>query len=478
MSISSSEAAGITAAVHGPHAHTPGGAAALRRFLLPWGLAAPVAGGAIILFMQELGHLTTSSGVAFLAGFCAIFFAATVVLADRRLARVEQARASAERALLQTRERMDTALLANEIGTWEWNITSDRVFADASLAAMLGISPADAEGGPLSIYLQAVHPEDRHLARAAIDQALRDGSYFSCEYRLRPEQGTERRVLARGRVLRDSEGTPARLPGVVLDISEQRWAERQLQRSGSARRDALEPAAAQSPAAGPATLRSAQTTASASLQGISTGPEVGARRAPAPRQMVDDLLDLSSIISGKVKLLAQPVAIAAVVTTAIENVRAAAAARRLSIESLFHPGSQVVVTGDPARLQQVLSNLLSNAIKFTPPGGQISVCLRRIDGEVELAVSDNGAGISSEFLPLVFDRFRQADAVTAGQRGGLGLGLSIVRQLAELHGGSVRAGSPGRGLGSTFVVVLPIAATSPAATGNDQISGRSRNGSA
>lgn len=142
------------------------------------------------------------------------------------------------------------------------------------------------------------------------------------------------------------------------------------------------------------------------------------------------------------------------IEAAIETVRPAAEAKHIRIQKIMDTGVNTV-SGDPSRLQQVVWNLLANAIKFTPKGGRVQVRLERINSHVEINVSDTGCGISAEFLPFVFDRFRQADSSSTRQQGGLGLGLSIVRHLAELHGGTVIAASEGEGRGSTFTVRLP-----------------------
>jgi PAS domain S-box-containing protein len=174
-------------------------------------------------------------------------------------------------------------------------------------------------------------------------------------------------------------------------------------------------------------------------------------------QMVDDLLDVSRIITGKLRLRAQPVDLDVIIIAAVDGLRPAAEAREISLQlQLDAPRGQV--SGDPDRLQQVAWNLVSNAIKFTPKGGRVLVRLERVESQVEVTVRDTGIGIAPEFLPHVFDRFQQADATTTRAFGGLGLGLSIVRQLVELHGGSVRVHSEGEGQGATFTVSLPLLA--------------------
>ena len=185
--------------------------------------------------------------------------------------------------------------------------------------------------------------------------------------------------------------------------------------------------------------------------------EVIRRNARMQVQMVDDLLDVSRIITGKLRLSVQPVDLGTIIIAAVDGLRPAAEAREIRLQlQLDSPAGQVSV--DPDRLQQVAWNLISNAIKFTPKGGRVIVRLDRVESHVEVTVSDTGKGIAPEFVPHVFDRFRQADGTTTRAFGGLGLGLSIVRQLVELHGGTVRVDSDGEGLGSTFTVSLPLMA--------------------
>jgi signal transduction histidine kinase/DNA-binding response OmpR family regulator len=179
------------------------------------------------------------------------------------------------------------------------------------------------------------------------------------------------------------------------------------------------------------------------------------RNARAQSQLIDDLLDVSRIITGKLSLEISPVELAPIIESAINTVRPSAEAKNIRLEMELDPAAGAVA-GDGNRLQQVVWNLFSNAIKFTPARGSVNVRLRRVNSHVEIMVSDTGQGISAEFLPHVFDRFRQADGTTTRTHGGLGLGLAIVRHLVELHGGQVHADSLGVGKGSTFTVNLPL----------------------
>jgi CheY-like chemotaxis protein len=193
-----------------------------------------------------------------------------------------------------------------------------------------------------------------------------------------------------------------------------------------------------------------------SEQDVRRGLETIERNARAQTQLVEDLLDMSRIISGKVRLDVQPVDLATVVEAAVGAMQPAADAREIRLQQVLDPYAGPV-SGDPGRLQQVVWNLVSNAVKFTARGGKVQVVLERVNSHLEISVSDTGVGIRPEFLPYVFERFRQADSSTTRTYGGLGLGLSIVKQLVELHGGSVRAKSAGEGQGATFIVALPLA---------------------
>jgi signal transduction histidine kinase len=190
---------------------------------------------------------------------------------------------------------------------------------------------------------------------------------------------------------------------------------------------------------------------------LAEGLETIERNARAQTQIVDDLLEMSRIISGKLRLDVQPIDLAAVVDGAIQTIRPAAQAKSIRLETAIDP-SAGPISGDAARIQQILWNVFSNAIKFTPKDGRITVSVQRVESHVEVTVTDTGQGIRPEFLPYLFDRFRQADASTTRQHRGMGLGLSIVKNLVEMHGGAVRASSPGEGQGATFVISLPLIA--------------------
>ena len=197
------------------------------------------------------------------------------------------------------------------------------------------------------------------------------------------------------------------------------------------------------------------------------------RNAKSQTQLVNDLLDVSRIITGKMRLDVGPLRLGSVIEAAVESVRPSAEAKDIRLSVLLNPAVDTI-SGDAERLQQAVWNLLSNAIRFTQKGGRVQVRLERVDSHVEITVADNGRGIKPEFLPHVFDRFRQEEGGTDRQHGGLGLGLAIVRQLVELHGGTVHADSAGLGQGATFTITLPAIPVRMAAPDRKREAGHGR----
>jgi CheY-like chemotaxis protein/two-component sensor histidine kinase len=187
---------------------------------------------------------------------------------------------------------------------------------------------------------------------------------------------------------------------------------------------------------------------------LRAGLDAIARNARAQAKLIEDLLDMNAIVSGKVRLDVQPVELSSIVEAALDSTRPSTDAKEITVRKTLD--TNVLVFGDRNRLQQVVWNLLSNAVKFTPKGGKIDVIVERVNSHVEVTVHDSGMGIDTDFLPHLFERFRQADSSTTRKYGGLGLGLSIVKQLVELHGGTVKAESAGQGKGATFTVSLPV----------------------
>lgn len=329
-----------------------------------------------------------------------------------------------------------------------------------------------AEGGFGFEHWKPVHDEDG-LRRALIawPEAVRTGAPYEIEYRLRRHDGAYRWHLGRALPIRNRDGQIVRWFGTNTDIHDYKELQQEHEKLLHSERTAREQAELANRVKDEflATLSHELRTPLSSILGwcsilsaeppnpedLAGGLEIIERNARAQAQIIDDLLDMSSIISGKIRLNVQHTDLASVVQTAVEIIRPAADAKGVRLHTVLDPLARPV-SGDPNRLQQIFWNLLSNAVKFTPKGGRIQVLLERVNSHLELSVSDTGEGIAPDFLPMVFDRFRQADASITRRHGGLGLGLAIVKQLVELHGGSVRVKSGGPGLGSTFTVSLPL----------------------
>jgi signal transduction histidine kinase len=383
--------------------------------------------------------------------------------------RFERALAQAAVALRQSEERLAFSVEAAELGTFYCPMPLGKLVWNAQCKEHFWLLP-DAEVD-IDDFYSIIHEEDRERTQMAVERALLYGEPYDVEYRTVAPDGRARWVRAKGRAYFDSDGKPTRFDGVTLDISKLKTTEQLRDQALAAERVAREEAERISRMKDEflATLSHELRTPLNAIVGWSQilsreqilsepvrhGLEVIERNAKAQTQIIEDLLDMSRIISGRIRLDVQRVSMADVVTAAIQSVQPSADVKGLRLRTVLDPYAGPVA-GDVNRLQQVVWNLLTNAIKFTPRGGQVQVLLERVNSHLEISVSDTGEGIAPEFLPHLFERFRLADASTTRRHGGLGLGLSIVKQLVELHGGTVRAKSPGSGQGSTFTVSLPV----------------------
>ncbi len=320
-------------------------------------------------------------------------------------------------------------------------------------------------------WTTAIHPEDLARSQERWRRSLETGEPFEAEYRLRrASDDAWRWFITRAHAARDVDGQVVRWVGTCTDIDERR-------RDTQERQELLRRVQAAHAAAEEANrlkddflatvsheLRTPLTAMLGWLQLLRAGRlpeekrakalETVERNARLQAQVIEDLLDTSRIITGKLSLEPGPLDMKAVVEAALESTQPSADAKGVNLH-LEAPAEPLSMRGDAGRLQQVVWNLLSNAIKFTPSGGLVTVRLEPHPDEVELRVSDTGIGISPGFLPHIFERFRQEDGSSRRTHGGLGLGLAIVQHLVALHGGHVSASSPGEGLGSTFVLRLP-----------------------
>ena len=379
---------------------------------------------------------------------------------------------SAASLLAQSEERLRLATEAGEVGIWDWDLDTGRVALSSEYYRLAGLAAGEfAE--TFDAFLSTIHPGDRARLAGALDAARAGGTELAVEYRLHAPPFADRWVAGRGRFTYDADRRPIRLVAVAVDVTHAKAAEAERLSLLDAERAARSEAERASHLKDEflATLSHELRTPLNAIVGWSVmlrGAKVGdqdlaegmdaiERNARVQAQLVEDLLDVSRIIAGKLRLDVQHVELAPVVDAAVAAVAPAAHNKNVRIQKVLDP-RVAAVWGDPNRLQQVLWNLLSNAIKFTPKGGRVQVSVARVNSHVDVAVSDSGMGIPPEFLPHVFDRFRQADASTTRKYGGLGLGLAIVRHLVELHGGTVEARSDGEGAGATFVVRLPLKA--------------------
>ena len=363
------------------------------------------------------------------------------------------------------------------VGTWEWNFDSDRVLWNSSMASLferdttrLDLSSPEA----FAAVLMADVPE----LRARINVAIRDRVPFSMDFRVTRADGTIRWLRSNGKPIYDPDGKAISLVGITFDDTERVGLTHQLGHALGERESLLasERAARENAERADrmkdeflATLSHELRTPLNAVLGwaqilrlktadgaddVKRGLEAIERNARLQTQLIDDLLDMSRIISGKVRLDAQSVNPIASVEAAIETLLPTATTKGVHIEKALAADTGMV-SADPSRLQQIVWNLLSNAVKFTPRGGTVRVAMAVVDDSIAIDVTDTGIGIAPDFISHVFERFRQADASTSRSHSGLGLGLAIVKQLVDLHGGAVRASSPGHGLGTTMSILLP-----------------------
>jgi signal transduction histidine kinase/DNA-binding response OmpR family regulator len=390
-------------------------------------------------------------------------------------ARERAERRKAEEALRAAEERFAFVRRSSGVGFWYCDLPLDVLEWDERVKLHFHLPP-DARV-TIQTFYERLHPDDREPTRQAIEHSIAAHAPYDVDYRtVDPASGAERWVRAIGRTFYAPDGTPARFDGVTIDVTAQKRAQAERERLLKAAQEARDEAEMANRMKDEflATLSHELRTPLNAIVGWTkilrstkvddedreAGLEVIDRNARAQAQLIEDLLDISRIISGKLTLDVQRVSLHEVIEGALAAVMPAADAKGVRVhkvlDSLAGP-----ISGDPNRLQQAVWNLLTNAVKFTPRGGKIQVLLERVNSHVEISVIDTGQGIHPDFLPHVFDRFRQADGSTTRRHGGLGLGLSIVKQLVELHGGSVRVKSPGEGQGATFVLALPITVVHP-----------------
>jgi len=380
--------------------------------------------------------------------------AAQVAFAVERTRTEEQARRS--------EERLRFALDAASMGTWDWDLSTNEVQWSDNLARIHGL-PDGAFDGTFASYEREIHPEDRARVYASIQRALSEGIPHDVEYRLVAPDGTVRWCEGKGRVEYDG-GRPSRMSGVCMMVTRRKEAElaRLAAAEESSRLKDEFLATLSHELRTPLNailgwvqmLQSGELTAARTKQAI----DVVGRNARLQAQLIEDILDVSRIITGKLEIERAPVSISQLLETVVSGIAPGIQAKRIVLEQRI-ASELPPIEADPKRLHQVLNNVLSNAVKFTPEGGSITLRCDDDGAWLNIVVQDSGVGISPEFLPFVFDRFRQADSRSTRTHGGLGLGLAIAQHLVEQHGGEIRALSDGEGNGATIAIRLPVSGT-------------------
>ena len=396
-------------------------------------------------------------------------------------------------ALAKRKDELEAVLAAARLGYCRITTPTRDITANSQFKAEFGCSPDEAISW--QELLSRVLREDRAKFAAAVDSAFIQGTEIDLILRT-PLRGSGRQWLSlRGRTVNSDDGivTNLILTSRNVTLARRAAAGRQRERTSLLEQERkLREAAESANRAKDEFLSVISHELRSPLNAIlgwnrilavkrhddhevaSITPRIE-HSAKAQLKMVNDLLDLGRVGTGKLKIEPRPMQLGRVVKIALELARPAATARGVTLFSELNSGAGQV-RGDADRLQQVVGNLLSNAVKFTPSGGRITVRLRDLDGLAELTVTDTGQGIAPELLPHVFDRFRQGDSSSTRHSGGLGLGLTLVHEIVTLHGGTVDASSPGTGAGATFVVKLPITSMWPAAS--DAAAGDGRTNSA
>jgi PAS domain S-box-containing protein len=373
-------------------------------------------------------------------------------------------RKRAEEELRESERRLEVALEAAKLGSCHLNFRANELTSSAAHKANFGRAPDD--HFTYEDLIETVHPDDRERVIERIEQTIQNREEYQDEYRVIWPDGSLHWIAARGHRVYGADGQPLYCDGVTLDLTERRQMEESLRRQTEAlreadrRKDDFLATLAHELRNPLAPLRNAVQILA--LRGddsavVAQTNELMDRQIQQMVRLVDDLLEVSRIGQGKISLQKAPVGLAEVVATAVETSRPLIESHRHKLTVML-PDRPVRVEADAARLAQVLSNLLNNAAKYTEDGGRIELIAQRTPKEAVLRVRDNGVGIAPEALPQLFDMFMQIESSTDRSQGGLGIGLTLVRRLVEMHGGKIEARSAGLGKGSEFLVRLPALA--------------------
>ncbi|NTV94683.1 MAG: PAS domain S-box protein [Thiobacillus sp.] len=362
---------------------------------------------------------------------------------------------AAEQALRVSEERFQLAAEIGRSGTWDWNVLTGEVVWSRGHYDILGYQVGEVAPG-YQAWVERVHPDDRPQIEAEIGRCMQERVEYGAEFRIVWPDGSVHWMNARGRFEYDEAGACTRMVGVMADITSLKQAEIAL-READQRKDEFLAMLAHELRNPLAPIRNAAHVLGrldVAEPRVHWARDIIEGQVAHLTHLVDDLLDISRIARGKVSLRMAPVRLDDLVRQAGESVQPLMTAKQQHYQTRL-PEAEVVLEGDSVRLVQVLQNLLNNAAKYTPDEGHIELSAHMRGHEVEIQVRDDGMGMSADLLGGVFDLFRQGERTLDRSQGGLGIGLTLVRRLVELHGGTVLAYSPGPGLGSTFTVRLP-----------------------
>jgi PAS domain S-box-containing protein len=380
-------------------------------------------------------------------------------------------RTRVEAALLESEQRFRMAIEAARMGFWDWDLVSGKIKWEPTHNRLMGL-PLEQTEGTFERFMACVHPDDRAAVSADIHSAVERGTDYAGDFRAVSADGTVRWITGFGRPTSRAAGKTRRMIGGVQDITERKQTEierAQLLRRAQAARTEAESANHMKDEFLAALSHELRTPLSAillwtKLLGDKGTPDPAQLReglsaikisAEAQKDLIEDLLDTSRIAAGKMRLQIRDVDLVPVMKDVIDAISPAARAKSISVTAEFDENIGVVQL-DAERFRQIVWNLVQNAVKFTPAHGKILISATRDHDQIEIVFRDSGRGLAPEFLPYVFERFRQFEATSTRTEGGLGLGLAIVKQLVELHGGTIQAKSAGLNQGATFTVRLPL----------------------
>ncbi len=387
----------------------------------------------------------------------------------------------AEAKLRESQEVLSLAMSSSRMGVWSRDLTTETVYWSAQLEELFGLEPGIFSGNINGFY-DYVYTEDKENLKREVQNALNECRDYLVEFRFHHTDGSLHWMEGRGQAVYTDDGKPSKMYGIGIDITERKLAEAERERLLESEQRAREIAERanhskdefialvshelRSPLNAMLGWTRILQKKKADEKTTEYALDVIVRNALSQSRLIEDLLDIARVGGGKLRLEVKPTEIVPIIKAAVEIIKPTADVKNIRIvESLDATAN--FISGDDDRLRQIVENLLSNAVKFTPKGGKIAVSLKRKDFQAQIIVSDTGQGIPADFLPQIFERFKQADPSTTRRHGGLGIGLSLARDLVELHGGTISAQSDGDGSGATFIVTLPLRTVKPIKQNSD-----------